>query len=189
MSAPSDGVLSRRRRSGMRLEDRSWERQVVPALSLDEQLAGLPEGWHLVAGVDLGDRRRVVEHVIVGPGGVFVVAAAEHPTDRIWVRGDGFLVNGQWMPYLRELRREIGRVDRVLSTAVGASVSVSGVVVLVADVARCAIKRQPDDVHVAAPGTLTAWLATLPRSIDESTVTRVHTVLRRSSAWSERRAG
>jgi hypothetical protein len=173
----------------MRLEDRSWERQAAPATSLDGQLAELPDGWHLVNEVDLGDRRRGVERVIVGPGGVFVVSAADHPADRIWVRGDGFLVNGQWMPYLRELRRQIDRVDRVLSTAVGTSVSVSGTVVLVADPTRCAIKRQPDDVHVAAPGTLTGWLSSLESVVDAATVDRIHAVLRRSSAWAARRAG
>ena len=186
MSAPS---VVRRRCSGMRLEDRSWERQAVPSTSLAEQLADLPAGWHRVDAVDLGDRRRPVEHVIVGPGGVFVVSAVEHQDDRIWIRGDGFLVNGQWMPYIRETRREVGRVDRVLSTAVGVAVSVHGIVVLVADPARCAIKHQPDDLHVAAPGTLRSWLVSRPAALDAATVDRIHALLRRSSAWAERRAG
>jgi hypothetical protein len=173
----------------MRLEDRSWERQAAPNTSLDEQLDDLPAGWHRIEAVDLGDRRRPVEHVIVGPGGVFVVTAAVHLDDRIWIRGDGFVVNGEWMPYLRETRREVGRVDRVLSTAVGVAVSVRGVVVLVADPARCAIKHQPDDLHVAAPGTLRTWLASRPAGLDGATVDRNHALLRRSSAWADRRAG
>jgi hypothetical protein len=117
------------------------------------------------------------------------VLTALHSDDLVWIRGDGFVVNGQWMSHLRESRREADRVDRVLSTAVGVEVSVRGVVALVADPARVAIKHQPDDVHVAAPGTLNRWLTGLPPVFEDATVERIHLLVRRSAAWPAQRAG
>jgi hypothetical protein len=186
MSAPS---VERRHRSGMPPEDRSWVGEAAAGERIDDQLAALPSGWVVVSSVDLGDRRPPVECVVIGPGGVFTVLTADHSDDRVWIRGDGFVVNGEWMSYLREIRREANRVDRVLSTALGLPVLARGVVALVADPDRVAIKRQPDDVHVAAPGTLRHWLTSLPPMLDVDTVERIQQLVRRSAAWSERRAG
>jgi hypothetical protein len=173
----------------MRLEDRSWVRDGVADQTLDEQLAALPDGWCGVDAVDVGDRRRPLGHVLVGPGGVLTVLAATHPQGHVWVRGDGLLVDGQWMPYLRDCRRDSERLERVLSTALGAAIAVRGVVALVADPTRCAIKHQPDDIHIAAPGTLGVWLASLPSDLDAHTADRIHALLRRSASWADRRAG
>jgi hypothetical protein len=173
----------------MRAEDRTWVSDASTDQTIDEQLAALGPGWAVVHGVDLGDRRPPVGHVVIGSGGVFTVLTADHGDERVWVRGDGFVVNGLWMSYLRESRREADRVDRVLSTAVGVAVAVRGVVALVADPARVAIKQQPDDVHVAAPGTLRQWLTGVPVVFDDAMVERIHLLVRRSAAWPEQRAG
>jgi hypothetical protein len=179
----------RRQRGGMRIEDRSWLRDGAAGLSVEDQLAHLAGGWQAFKDIDLGDRRPALSHVLVGPGGVLVLLLARHPGERVWVRGDGFVVSGAWVSHLREVRRASDRLDRVLATALGVALPVRAVVALEADPLLVAIKRQPDDVHVAAPGTLDRYLRELPGVLDSGTLARVHRVLARSPLWAGLRAG
>lgn len=39
-----------------------------------------------------------IDHVLVGPAGVFTVNAKHHPSASVWVGGDTFIVNGQRVP-------------------------------------------------------------------------------------------
>ena len=161
---------------------------VAVGADVDAQLGALGRAWRLCRDVRPALRAPVVDYVLVGPGGIFVVAALRSPTARVWVRGDNLLVDGAWTPQLNDSRRSAQALATGLSSSYGRSIDVAAVVALVTDPERCAIQRQPHGAHVAAPGTLAAWLLAHPPRLDAGDVDVLHDHISDPGLWT-RRAG
>ena len=82
-----------------------------------KQLAHLPTGWHALHAIPVGCHGSDIDHVVIGPGGVFTVNTKHHPNSSVWVAGDTFLVNGVRQPYVRNSRFEAKRTERLLSAS------------------------------------------------------------------------
>ena len=65
-----------------------------------------------------------IDHVVIGPGGVFTINTKNHSGQKVWVAGRIFLVNGQKQPHLRNAGHEAQRASRLLSAAAGFRVDV-----------------------------------------------------------------
>ena len=135
---------------GVRNDERAWRIGAVG----EEKVAGRLEKllrkdprWRILHAVPVGERGSDIDHVVIGPGGVFTINAKHHPGAKIWVGGDTFMVNGQRQPYIRNSRHEAKRAARLLSASCGFPVEVAGLVVPVrAD--DVTVKQAPDDVLV-----------------------------------------
>jgi hypothetical protein len=76
------------------------------------------EGWQVVHGVPLGRQGDQVEHLMIGPAGIFTVRERHHPGQHVVVEGRSMTVDGVPVPYLRDARLEADRVrDRLLAAA------------------------------------------------------------------------
>jgi hypothetical protein len=148
------------------------------------ELAKLAAGWHVLNAIPLGQRGADVDHVVIGPAGVFVLNAKQHLGAKIWVTGNQILVNGHRKSYVRNSRHEARRVSRLLTAASGQPVTATGVVVFVNGGVFTA-KSQPTDTHVINRLALLAWLQGLPQRLDEAEVARICDVAHRSSTWQE----
>jgi hypothetical protein len=70
-----------------------------------------------------------IDHLVIGPPGVFTLNAKNHPGAKIWIGGDTFMVNGRRQPYFCNSRFEAQRAATLLSTATGVPVVAVGVIV------------------------------------------------------------
>jgi hypothetical protein len=59
-----------------------------------DKVAGKDPRWQFIHAIPVGTRGSDIDHLVVGPGGVFTVNAKNHPNAKVWVGGDTFLVNG-----------------------------------------------------------------------------------------------
>lgn len=152
---------------GVRNEDRAWrigadgkEKVAVRV----ERLCRKDPRWRFLHAIPVGDNGADIDHLVVGPAGVFTLNAKHHPGAKVWVGGDTLIVNGQRQPYVRNTRHEAARASRLLSAAFGFPVSATGVVVLVgADDIK--IKTPPDDVCVIGRFQLVRWLRKQPATL------------------------
>jgi hypothetical protein len=149
------------------------------------QLAKLIERdprWRAIHAIPVGDRGSDIDHLVIGPGGVYSLNAKHHPDAKVWVGGNTFMVNGQRQPYVRNSRHEAERASKLLAAATGRPVVVTGVVVIVGadDVV---IKQAPDDVHVVNRMRLVKWLQARPDAFDETTIEAAFQAARRSTTW------
>jgi hypothetical protein len=113
--------------------------------------------WRALHAVPVGDKGSDIDHLVIGPGGVFTLNSTHHPRARIWVAGDSFRVNGVHQPYVRNSRHEAARAVRLLTTACGFPVTATGVIVpVIAD--DVVVEREPGDVHVIPRRRLRRWL-------------------------------
>jgi hypothetical protein len=135
----------------------------------------------------MGEQRAVLDHVVIGPAGVFVIDTLYEPDGSVWVVGNTVKVNGDSEPHVHTSRHRAQAVERALSRACGRPVAARGILAVVCDPARFTVKRQPDDVRVVRRSQIPELLASAP-TIWNATDTEVTQCLaRRSVTWSTTR--
>ena len=170
---------------GVHTDERAWrigadgEEMVAARLA---KLAKKDPRWKFLHAIPVGENGSDIDHLVIGPGGVFSLNAKHHPGARIWIRDNAFKVNGQQQPYIRNSRHEALRAGRYLTAACGFPVAVAGVVVPVgAD--SLTIKQQPADVVVVNRKALADWLRRRPVVLEDATVEAIFEAARRSTTW------
>ena len=104
----------------------SWPRGTKGERVVGRRLARLGrDGWDVLRAVPEqgGDE---IEHLVVGPPGVFTVSTLHHRGARIRVGGQVVWVDDAIREYLRNARIEAARVSRRLSEALSAGVGANG---------------------------------------------------------------
>ena len=142
----------------------------------------------MLHAVPVGDRGADIDHLVVGPAGVFTLNSKHHPGARIRVAGDSFRVNGVHHPYVRNSRHEAARAGRLLTTACGFPVTATAVLVPV-NPDEVVVKRNPDEVHVINRRRLRRWLRRQEERLDKSTLDRIYEAARRPVTWSRPQKG
>ncbi len=153
-------------------------------------LDGLPVVWSALHSIPLGDPDSPtsdLDHLVIGPGGVYVINAKHHPRQAILVKGDIVLVARRSQPYTAAARRDATRRDATsvtvrLSAAVGTPVAVIPVIVFVgAD--EVVIKFPPRDTVLTTRGQMLDAPTRRRASLDAPTVTTIVDIARQPSAW------
>ena len=166
-------------------DERSWrigadgEEKVAARLA---KVARKDPRWRFLHAIPVGDRGSDIDHLVIGPGGIFTVNAKHHPGAKIWVGGDTFLVNGNRQPYIRNSRHEAARAARLLTSACGFPVHVEGVVVTV-NADDLTIKKAPADVHVVPRMQVTRWLRRHGDILGSDVLEQIFDAARRSTTW------
>ncbi|MGN6780051.1 MAG: nuclease-related domain-containing protein, partial [Marmoricola sp.] len=132
-----------------------------------------------------GERGSDIDHVVIGPVGVFTVNAKHHPKTSVWGGGDTFMVNGQRVPYVRNSRHEAKRAGRLLSEQSGFPVAVLGVIAVMGAHKGFKIKKQPEDgaVVIVQRRRIAQYVQGLPRRMTEQEIEAIYDVARRSTTW------
>ena len=169
----------------LRTPERAWrigadgEEMVAAELT---RLCQYDPRWRVLHAIGVGARGSDIDHLVVGPGGIFTLNTKHHPGAAIWVGGDTFMVNGRRQPYLRNSRHEAGRAARLLTSASGIPVNVTGVVVPVR-ARSVTIKSAPLDLAVVPRKQITSWLLDRGPVLDHRALGIISEVARRSATW------
>lgn len=170
---------------GVHTEERAWrigadgEEMVAAQL---RRLAKKDPRWRFLHAIPIGENGSDIDHVVIGPGGVYTLNAKHHPRSSVWVGGNTFLVNGQKQPYVRNSRHEAARASRLLSDACGFPVPVVGLVVPVG-ANSLKIKESPEDVKIVNRMALRDWFRKRPPILDDERVSAIYDAARRSTTW------
>lgn len=182
-AAPVQTFLARM--LGLHTEERAWrigadgEEKVAARLA---RLVAHDPRWRVLHSVPVGAGESDIDHVLVGPAGVFTLNAKHHPGARIWVYHDAVRINGTRVPYVRNARFEAARAAKLLTAAYGRPVEVTGVIVPV-NANDITIKAAPTDVVIVNRRRVDGWLASLPAQLDDATVDAIFEAARRPETW------
>jgi hypothetical protein len=170
---------------GAKTDERNWRIGADGEEEVARRLARLGPGWCVLHAVPVGDRDSDIDHVVIGPGGVFTINAKHHPHANVWVRGDTVKVNGTNQPYVRNSRHEARRAAKLLSAAAGFDVEVRGVVAVIGAHRGFTVKEQPRDgaVAVVARRELDRYLGGLVPVLGPASIARIYEVARHLSTW------
>lgn len=167
---------------GMKTDERAWRVGAKGEEKVGKELLKLPEGWHVLHAIQVSDVGTDIDHVVIGPAGVFTLNTKRHPDGRVTVYERALYVNGAKVDYLQKSRGEARRATRLLSNACGFPVPVRSAIVFV-DLADITDKGRPDDVLVTTRRRLIDLLRSLPVSLSPDAVSTIQQLARSSRTW------
>ena len=168
-------------------ETEPWFAGALGEREVGALLDRLPDGWSVFHALPVGTRPDEsgavadVDHVVVGPAGVFVINTKHHRGQRVWVGERAVMVAGQKQPYLRNSDLEASRVRGVLARA-GLVAPVTALVVLVGT-KEVTVRQQPRRVRVLRAETLLRWLTRRPAVLDAATTAAVAHLFDDPGTW------
>lgn len=148
------------------------------------RLARLGADWHVLHEVPAGVRRARIDHLVIGPAGVFTVATRRH-RDGLAVASDTQLVDRSPGRCVRRGGLDARRVSRRLAGPYGdrgRPVAVTALVAVAADVVQRTVRPAPDVVVLDAR-RLARHLRTLPPALGANEVADLLERARRSTTW------
>jgi hypothetical protein len=182
-AAPVKTVLARV--LGVHTDERAWRIGADGEERVAAQLAKVAKKdgrWRFLHAIPVGERGSDIDHLVIGPGGVFTVNAKHHPRAKVWVGGNTVMINGNRVPYVRNSRHEAARAAKLLSEAVGFPVHVEGLIVTV-NAADVVVKNQPDGVSVVPRMQVAKWLLRHGDIYSLEALDTVFEAARRSTTW------
>ncbi|MEU2075041.1 nuclease-related domain-containing protein [Streptomyces sp. NPDC013489] len=162
----------------------SWRKGLAGEKRVGGELNRLERhGWRVLHSIPLGERVDV-DHLLIGPGGVFSINTKHHHDKAVWVGDDAVKVNhGKPAPYVRKSLAEAKRVVRVLEQYCGFPVPVEPVLVFVG-VTDLKVVATQLSVRVYQERQVAA-LAPLSGVLTAEQVEQVYSVARHRQAWSK----
>ncbi|QEE62044.1 NERD domain-containing protein [Salinibacterium sp. dk2585] len=161
---------------------RSWYGGALGEMRVGEVLERLGQEWSVFHAVPVGTRGSDIDHVVVGPGGVFTINTKRHPGAKVWLGERMLLVAGQKTDHLRNSRHEASRAAKLLTAAAGMPVDVRPLLVLVA-INSMTVKRRPSDVVVITDSQLLRWLGKRQRVLSDEQVRQMADAAGQVRTW------
>lgn len=165
--------------------DRSWRQGAAGEERVAKRLSKLDDRFRILHSIPIGTRGSDIDHLVIGPTGVFTVNAKAHDGKSVWVGGDTVMVNGQRQPHVRNSRyEEARRVSRILTRATGQEVPATGLVIITRD-KRFSVREQPKDgaVRVTTPRAAVRWIKRQPQTLSAAHIDQLYGIARSSTTW------
>lgn len=169
-----------------RTDERSWRRGAEGEEAVARRLERLPRPWAVVHDLTVGIRGANLDHLVLGPAGVFVLNT-KNLTGRLTVYEHAVLQNGHKTAFVPAALREARTVQDRLSTALGRPVQAWSILVVLG--CEITITKTLANLSLLRAHDLPGWFERLPTgTFDEGDVLRLERAARDPDTWDPRRA-
>jgi hypothetical protein len=162
-------------------ETRTWYEAATSEITVGDELARLAPEWLVLHALPVAAGSDI-DHLVIGPGGVFILNTKSHPGQTIWASQRSFLVSGMRHPYIRNMEYEMGRAERMLTVAAQTPVEVAGVLVVVA-ARSITVRDKHRDVTVLPSSAVLQWILARPPVLTPGDVARIGAAAALDSTW------
>lgn len=145
------------------------------------ELARLPHTWTVLHDITVGSRGANLDHVVIGPAGVFVINTKHRPNADVAV-SDAVRVNGHHTNYIAAGEREATVVAQRLGDALRRPVPVMPVLLFVGH-RTLTDKGGTRPVQVGPLDAIVDWLLAQPQRLNADDVDRVAWIARHPEVW------
>jgi hypothetical protein len=159
-----------------------WYRGALGEIAVGRSLSRLDSDWVVLHAVPVGRGDADIDHVIVGPAGVFTVNTKNHSGKRVWVAGHTFTVSGLRQDHIRNADFEGRRAAKLLGKALGFPVQVRPLIVVL-DPQRLTVKERPVGVDVVEARRLVRSLTKRPAVLGPEAVVQIASVIGEPTTW------
>src|SRR4051795_2727414 len=142
-AAPLSSLIARL--FGRHTEERAWRigaageaetaRRLRPLIDPSGWGADARATWRVLHSIPVGEVGTDIDHLLIGPPGVFTINTKTHPGKRVWAHSTVITIDQRRTRYAEAARSEADRAARALSAAVGVRVQVFPVISVVDGVA------------------------------------------------------
>src|SRR6185312_4127603 len=164
---------SLRSANGVTLADDAWSWYVgaLGEIEVGEMLKALGPEWFVRHAVPIGAGTKDVDHLVIGPGGVFAINTKHHADASIWVGDFVLRVNNANTHHMKQALSDGRDVARRLTEKVGFPVRIVSVLAILGATS-IVDKRDANNrpVSVVDADNLVAWLLARPPQLGESTL-------------------
>jgi len=160
----------------------SWYLGAKGEIVVGSMLATLPPEWTVLHAVPIGSSNSEIDHLVVGPGGIFTITTKNHPRTEICVGRNTLQIDGEAVSYLRNAEYEAERVTILVRDRMPLVAPVQPVLVFV-DPRLFTIEHKPEQVKVLAAEDLRAWLVRLHPVLSAGEVQEVADLLDSPHVW------
>jgi hypothetical protein len=136
--------------------------------------------WRVLHSIPIGQRGRDIDHIVIGPPGVFAINSKNHEA-LVTATSTAIMVGKRRTRYAEIARDEADRASLMLTAAVARPVPVVPVLSVVG--APTVVRGHPRDVVVLPVDKLTDWLLTQPARYQDNIVEELFAIARRSTTW------
>jgi hypothetical protein len=143
-------------------EVRAWELGAEGERIAAHILSRLGPEWLVLHDVPVGSQGANIDHVALGPKGVFTINTKHHPRAAVVVHGDQVLVRGEPCDYVRKARFEGNRASALITRQTGQFVAVQPLLLFVR-AATVKVHTQPRGVLVTTDNELIDFLESFSR--------------------------
>jgi hypothetical protein len=160
---------------------RSWFKGVRGEQRIGSELELLGPEFTVLHAVPVGRGETDIDHLVVGPTGVFSINSKNHSGQRVFVGGGSFMIGGQRTSHIHKSLSEGKRATKLLSYAASCPILVQPLLVVIAD----QIKRgsKPAPVVVLTPGMVRLWILSLPQVHSAEAVRYLAMVAEDRATW------
>jgi hypothetical protein len=162
-------------------------------VAVAESLAALGSEWTVLHSVPVtgdasgDDPATVVDHLVIGPAGIFTITIHSHSGQSVWVGERTFIVDGERLDHLASADAAGSAAsDRFVVALAAARTNLDAVVtpcIVVDAPATLRTHQRPGRIQVVTARAFAAWLAGLPRLISPAAVDALAAVAVESSTW------
>ena len=135
---------------------------VLAEAAIGQLLPSLSAEWTVLQAEPAPFGQNVVDHMLIGPSGLYSITTIGHENRRVVVSGESLSTGRTTAAVLGDSRREAARIAQQLSVRVKAAVEVTPLVVVVAPVS-IATRSTPGVVAVMPSTGVLEWLHMQPR--------------------------
>ncbi|BDI22561.1 nuclease-related domain-containing protein [Herbiconiux sp. L3-i23] len=161
----------------------SWYRGALGEIAVAGVLSYLDADWAVLHSVPVGTNGADIDHVVIGPPGVFTINTKSHPRQDLWIGGFGLIVGGHKTNYVNKAAFEAERADSLLAAGVGFTVPVTPLIVFVNPGTRTTKAPPEKGVQVLADWELLHFLQTQRREFSQEQVQRIAFAAARPETW------
>jgi hypothetical protein len=161
-----------------------WYQGAQGEIAVGKLLATLPPDWTAFHDVPIGTTDADIDHILVGPGGIFTINTQQHGGKRIRVGAGTITVGGHKRAYLPAAEHEAERVTTVLRERMPLVAPVQPVLALV-DAKRISFRDKPARVKVIDARGLLSWLQRLQPVLSEDEIAEAVVILDSPATWRE----
>ncbi|WP_427008606.1 nuclease-related domain-containing protein [Pseudarthrobacter sp. H2] len=163
-------------------ENYPWYKGALGEIAVGRILERLGPGWMVLHAVPVGTGASDVDHVLIGPAGVFTLNTKNHSGQSVWIAGRTLMVSGKKQRHLYNASHEAARAAKLLTRGANATVEVTGVVVVVAPKSMT-VRERPSEVVVVSDRQLLRWLSDRPNLLTPRQIAVITAAAMRPGTW------
>jgi hypothetical protein len=160
---------------------RGLYRAALGELAVGQMLNQLGPQWDILHAVPI-DANGQIDHLVIGPGGVFAVFTENYPGQEIRVVGDTMTIGGRPVDNISTIRRLSASAAERLSCAAERTIAIQPVLVVI-DSTRLVMRDGPKGVRIVPSRQLVRLLARDERSLAGSEVASISDIADRDATW------
>jgi nuclease-like protein len=134
-------------------------------------LKSLGPQWTVLHAVPTGSDSSDIDHVAIGPGGIFAISTKDHTGQRVWVGDDSLLVNGHRTNHIANARFDAASAEKLFHSTAENPVKVTPVIAIVDPGSLGFGKKRAKDVVVVRSSHLVRSITHHKRVLSEAEIT------------------